>query len=754
VANPAVRRARFLAPGDKLGKHDLIRQIAVGGMAELYLARTTGIEGFEKLVVLKRILPQLANNASFVNMFLNEARLAATLHHPNIAQVFDIDQDGADYFFSMEYIHGQDLGHLVASAHESGVPISLDAALTLVAGLCAGLHYAHDKVGPDGQPLNVVHRDVSPSNVLVSYDGAVKLVDFGIARAGSNPATTRGGLKGKIAYMSPEQCRGKATLDRRSDIFSIGTILYELTTSQLPFTDETEYGVLNQIVNRDAEPPSRLIADYPPTLEAIVMRALARDPDQRYATALEMQKDLEDFAHENRLRISPLVIGRLMGSLYPTRLEEWDHARAQGAFFVEQHVVRTLIEGRKLDGSPESGPNDATAAPDHTSDTTVGPPPVEESTQIRPSGRARSPLPGMPQPTPLPGMPSPMAAPAQRASSPAIMAQRASSPVIMAQRASSPAIDPGLVPRRPSEPTMRAPTPTPGPPLPGMPPPVAQGMSSAPGLAQVPTPSPRMATPVPGQPGAVPIVTPYPMGVPYMPGVPMGGPHVAGAGTLVTNPSASGSNPAMVYPVASAGDVTERVRVPRAPVAPMMPVETTMVKIGGRSRTPLIVLLVTGLVAAGVAGVIVFGGKDNAAASQPAASGAPAVPPDPAKAEPAKAKADDPSATKAADPAKADPAKAKADDPSAGKADDPKADDPKADDPKADDPKADDPAKDPKNTKKTPKIVRQPPRVKQTRQTPPKKDPTKKVETKPDPEKDPKWTPDSPFMPVRPPDKK
>src|SRR5690606_13978714 len=126
LANPAVQRARFLAPGDRLGKHDLIRQIAVGGMAELYLARTVGLEGFEKLVVLKRILPQLANNASFVNMFLNEARLAATLHHPNIAQVFDIDQDGADYFFSMEYVHGQDLGHLVASANESGVPISLD----------------------------------------------------------------------------------------------------------------------------------------------------------------------------------------------------------------------------------------------------------------------------------------------------------------------------------------------------------------------------------------------------------------------------------------------------------------------------------------------------------------------------------------------------------------------------------------------------------------------------------------------------
>ncbi len=347
---PAVQRARFLAPGDKLGKHDLIRQIAVGGMAELYLARTMGIEGFEKLAVIKRILPQYANDASFVNMFLNEARLAATLHHPNIAQVYDIGQDGGEFFFSMEYVHGEDLGRLLRSAHEGGVPISLDASLTLAAGLCAGLHHAHEKTGPDGHPLNVVHRDVSPSNVLVSYDGAVKLVDFGIARVNSTPGSTAGGLKGKISYMSPEQCKGKTALDRRSDVFSIGTILYELTTGQLPFTDATEYAILNHIVNTDAVAPTKLVPGYPPALETILMKALARDPEQRYRTALDLQGDLEDFAHENRLRVSPLVLARLMSNLFPSRLEEWANARAQGAFFVEQHVVRTLIENSQPDG--------------------------------------------------------------------------------------------------------------------------------------------------------------------------------------------------------------------------------------------------------------------------------------------------------------------------------------------------------------------------------------------------------------------
>ncbi|HEU0033555.1 MAG TPA: protein kinase [Kofleriaceae bacterium] len=357
----ALQRARHLAPGDRLGKYDLIRQIAVGGMAELYLARTVGLEGFEKLVVVKRILPQFANNATFVNMFLNEARLAATLHHPNIAQVYDIGQEQGDYFFSMEYVHGEDLGRFLATAAEQGVPVSVDAALTLVSGLCAGLHHAHEKAGPDGRPLGVVHRDVSPSNVLVGYDGTVKLVDFGIARVSQSTPTSQG-FRGKVAYMSPEQGQGRVALDRRSDIFSIGTILYELTTGQVPFVDETEYGVLSQIVNRDADPPSTIVPGYPPALEAIVMRALARDPNQRFATALELQTQLEDFAHDSRLRVSPLVIGRLMSTLFPARLEEWDHARAQGAFFVEQHVVRTLIESGKT-GEPPTIPQPRVQAP-------------------------------------------------------------------------------------------------------------------------------------------------------------------------------------------------------------------------------------------------------------------------------------------------------------------------------------------------------------------------------------------------------
>ena len=322
-------------------------------------------------------------------MFLNEARLAATLQHPNVAAVHDIGVEDGDYFFAMEYVHGEDLDRVASQASEHGVPVSMDAALTLVAGLCAGLHYAHERTGPDGQPLQIVHRDVSPSNVIVSYDGAVKLVDFGIARAmAGKPNTTPGGLKGKIVYMSPEQCKEEAVLDRRSDIYSIGTLLYELTVGRAPFTGESEYAILNQIVNTDVPPPTSHVPGYPPALEKIVLRALARDPAQRYETALQLQGELEDFAHESRLRVSPLVLARLMSTLFPARLEEWDNAKSQGAFFVEQHVVRTLIEdGRE--------PHAAVPHVEVTGLTPVTAPPTPPTRMPTPSpARVATPMPG------------------------------------------------------------------------------------------------------------------------------------------------------------------------------------------------------------------------------------------------------------------------------------------------------------------------------------------------------------------------
>ncbi len=298
----AVRADWIAGERNQLGKYELIRRLATGGMAEIYLARAAAIEGFEKRVVLKRILPQHADNQAFIRMFLAEARLAATLHHPNVVQVYDIGEDDGTYFFAMEHVEGVDLRELLRSAHSASRPIPLQHILHFVVGICAGLHYAHDKRDDNGELLDIVHRDVSPSNVLITFDGGVKVVDFGIAKA-SNVSTTAGTLKGKIPYMSPEQCRSEP-LDRRSDVFSIGTLLWELTTGQRLFRGDNELALIGKVARGDVPPPSSVREPYPPGLEPIVLKALAADVEHRYATALELQLALEDFAHEAGLPLS------------------------------------------------------------------------------------------------------------------------------------------------------------------------------------------------------------------------------------------------------------------------------------------------------------------------------------------------------------------------------------------------------------------------------------------------------------------
>jgi len=304
----------------QIGKYQLVRRIATGGMAEIFLARAQSIQGFEKLVVLKRILPQHAESEDFIHMFLTEARLAATLHHPNIVQVFDMGEEHGALFFTMEYVRGQDLRTIVRAARKQHRPIPLEHILHIVNGVAAGLNHAHDKVGPNGEPLGIVHRDVSPSNILVTYEGDVKIVDFGIAKAASaQGATIAGTLKGKIPYMSPEQCRGES-VDCRSDIFSIGTLLWELTVGRRLFAGDNDFAVLNRVARGDVPPPSAIRPEYPAALEVIVMKALQADRDQRYAKAVDLQIDLEDFAREARLPVSSARMGRFMRELFAEEL--------------------------------------------------------------------------------------------------------------------------------------------------------------------------------------------------------------------------------------------------------------------------------------------------------------------------------------------------------------------------------------------------------------------------------------------------
>ncbi len=307
--------ARTSAAGRRLGRYTLLARIAQGGMAEVHLGRAIGPSGFEKLVALKLVLSHLADEPQFIAMFLDEARLAAKLTHVNIAQVIDLDRVEGQPFIVMEYVHGRDLRATLRAAATRG-GLGLAAALTILRDACAGLHHAHELRGDDGRPLGLVHRDVSPQNLMVRYDGTTKLVDFGIAKASSHVAVTRTGvLKGKLGYFSPEQCLGRA-LDRRSDVYALGIVAYEATTCMRLFHGDNEAAVLNRVIEGDFEQPSEIDPDYPPALEQLVLRALARDPNDRFATAAELQEAIEDVARELGLRLGESVVAERMHALF------------------------------------------------------------------------------------------------------------------------------------------------------------------------------------------------------------------------------------------------------------------------------------------------------------------------------------------------------------------------------------------------------------------------------------------------------
>lgn len=313
----------FSTPGARIGKYRLVRRLAVGGMAEIFLAVTESIEGFEKLVVVKRILPQFAGDPNFRRMFLDEARLAATLDHPNVVNVHDIGEVGGSYFFTMEYVHGQSLARLMRMAASQGQPVPLEHTLCVITGTCAGLNHAHEKMGHDGVPLEIVHRDVSPPNILVTYDGGVKLVDFGIAKANAvADVTAAGTLKGKIPYMSPEQCRAER-LDRRSDVFALGVVLYELTVGRRPFHAEHELALLNLIATTQAPRPSHIVPGYPPQLEHIVLSALSPHREHRFPTCRAFQIALEDFARDYRVPMSSGRLAQYMEALFDEEARRW-----------------------------------------------------------------------------------------------------------------------------------------------------------------------------------------------------------------------------------------------------------------------------------------------------------------------------------------------------------------------------------------------------------------------------------------------
>jgi len=296
---------------DMLGPYRLVRRLGLGGMAEVWLARQWCMGAFEREVVIKRVLPYLAHEPRLGQMLLNEARLAACINHPNIAQVFDVGEADGTYYLAMEYVRGVNLLQLMERYRAQGQWLRPEWALRLVAECCKGLGYAHSE-------CNILHRDVTPANILVSVEGAVKLVDFGIAKAMNQVSVTDPGmLKGKYAYMSPEQAQGKP-LDPRSDLFTLGLVLYELLTGVRPLEREGEMPTLRAAVVSEIAPPSTtgLCA---PEWDALVMRALHKNPDQRYANAREFQLALEHALVGGGRRVSSVHLSQEVKRLFPER---------------------------------------------------------------------------------------------------------------------------------------------------------------------------------------------------------------------------------------------------------------------------------------------------------------------------------------------------------------------------------------------------------------------------------------------------
>ncbi|MFW5739948.1 MAG: serine/threonine protein kinase, partial [Myxococcota bacterium] len=308
----------------RFGKYTLLRRLATGGMAELFLALHKSVAGFEKIIVIKRILPSMNTDEAFIEMLLHEARIAATLSHPNIVQIYDVGHAEGAYYIAMEHIHGEDLRAIVGQMKKLQMTeFPMEHALAIVNGVCAGLAYAHEKRGLDGEPLRIVHRDISPQNVVVTYGGDIKVVDFGIAKSGDRVGedTKSGRLKGKVPYMSPEQARGEE-IDWRSDIFAVGIILFELTTGKRLFKGRGELETLRLICDREYPSPAQVRPGYPPRLERIVMRALAKDREKRYQSARAMQEDLEVYIRDERVAVSTLRLRDWMEQLFTEKLAQ------------------------------------------------------------------------------------------------------------------------------------------------------------------------------------------------------------------------------------------------------------------------------------------------------------------------------------------------------------------------------------------------------------------------------------------------
>jgi tetratricopeptide (TPR) repeat protein/tRNA A-37 threonylcarbamoyl transferase component Bud32 len=342
----------------RFGKYLLLEKLATGGMAQLYRAKIIGVEGFEKFIAIKQILPHLAHEEELITSFIDEAKLAALLNHQNIVQIYDFGSMEDSYFITMEFLFGKDLRAVNAKAKEKGSPVSLENALFLISKVCAGLDYAHKLKDFQGKSLNIIHRDISPQNVFLTYEGDVKIVDFGIAKAASQSTITQVGMiKGKVAYMSPEQAAGKV-IDHRSDIFATGILLYELVAGRRMFQGDDTLQILSKVREAEFTPLGTLKGGLPEKLYDIVAKALAKEPEDRYQSLADMQADIEECIFRLNLRPSGRSMAEYLKLLFAEEIEAEGKrmADAAGAGAASDRAREAEASLRAIDKPPVQKP--------------------------------------------------------------------------------------------------------------------------------------------------------------------------------------------------------------------------------------------------------------------------------------------------------------------------------------------------------------------------------------------------------------
>jgi eukaryotic-like serine/threonine-protein kinase len=332
-------------------RYRVIEKLATGGMAEVFRAESAGLEGFKKQVAIKRVLPHLSQKKKFISMFLDEARLSAHLSHSNCVQVFDIGVGDNAYFIVMEFVDGADLKAILEALKKQGRTVAIEEAVFIAIKICEGLSYAHELVDSDGRPFTVVHRDMSPPNVLITKYGEIKIVDFGLAKASSQLEKSEPGIiKGKFSYLSPEAALGKE-VDARADIFAVGTILWEMLSGRRLFLGDTDFATVKLVQQAAAPPLSKVNSNVPPSLDEIVAKALARDPAQRFQTARELAIALNNFLFQQGRSVGSFRIAQLVQSA----IREKQRSRHAQPSIIDKLIEEALFEFTSLQAGEEVG---------------------------------------------------------------------------------------------------------------------------------------------------------------------------------------------------------------------------------------------------------------------------------------------------------------------------------------------------------------------------------------------------------------